>query len=166
MDEAQSSPTSLGVAFACLHRLQSWRRCDWLLFWLTGLLVLVLLWLHLSYPAPDLSPEAFTHIHQGMTEEEVEAVIGAPPGGYAVFSRRGETITEEWNESHKLQEWGDVHGYLRVGYDQHGYVCSKRLQYHIPREEYVWDRGSCWERLKHRAIPSQKPTIFYWCSPF
>jgi hypothetical protein len=151
MDEAQTTPKEPGLAFACLRQLQRWRRRDWLLLLITVFLIVALFWLLFSSPPPDLSPEAFNRIHHGMTEEEVETIIGARPGGYAEFWEWGETLAEEWDKACSRQEWADKHGYLCVGYDEHGYVCSKRLQYHAPHEEYSWDRRSWWERFKRAA---------------
>lgn len=65
------------------------RRLRWplLLLGLLAVLVGVAGWLLL--PADPIGPRAFERIQLGMTEEEVEAVMGSPAGSYV-----SETITD------------------------------------------------------------------------
>jgi hypothetical protein len=53
---------------------------------LVGLVAAVLLagglFLRLAYPRHDISPEGYERIDVGMTLEEVEAILGGPPGDH------------------------------------------------------------------------------------
>ena len=95
-----------------------------------------------------------------MTQEQVEAIVEARPGGYALFWAPGRELTEKWGEPSYSLGWSDTHGYLRVGFDEEGRVCNKWLMYGRD-EQIAWDRSSFWQRFKRRSIPSAEPMIGY-----
>jgi hypothetical protein len=53
--------------------------------WILGLSLLASLFVGvawLCWPQPRISPASFERIHEGMSQDQIEAIIGLPPGDY------------------------------------------------------------------------------------
>jgi hypothetical protein len=91
---------------------------------------------HLLPPRPGVTPENFHRLRLGMTEPEVEAILGEPT------VRGCET------------DWGDEHCYVRIlfrdGPPQGPYLLSEaQLETDNGRREYLPSRDpSFWDRVR------------------
>jgi hypothetical protein len=84
----------------------------------------------LNRPHADITEEVFNRIQDGMTEEEVAAIIGAPAGHYAssdvVFS-------VDWYRQiglnpECLKAWVGDDGAIMLEFDTQGHVCCKSYE--------------------------------------
>ena len=160
MEEVRNEPHATGEAFAAFHRLRHWRTRHWLLFTVPVFGSLIVAYLHFTSPPPNLSVESYERIREGMTEAEVEDIIGARPGGYGLFWGPGELRKEEWGTPVRAIRWTDEFGYLTVGLDVNGRVCKKVYEFAPQRPSAPRPRGSWWEELSWRSIP-REPGVCY-----
>lgn len=67
-----------------------------------------------------INKDSFGRIEKGMTSQEVESILGGPPGNYrSCFStRRRHTLVAGVT----AQEWESDQGAIRVGFDEEGKV--------------------------------------------
>jgi hypothetical protein len=81
---------------------------------------------------PPVSHERYERIREGMTVEEVEAVIGVPPGNYETRRHRRITYAFPWSDS----IWRGDEGAIAVRFDGSG-----RVKWHtfIDISEYTVD---------------------------
>jgi hypothetical protein len=88
-------------------------------------------------PHPRIDQASLDQIQMGMTEQEVRAVIGAPPGDYSVHE-----VVDTFGphvEGKFHQEWVGNGMSIVVGYDADGRVVDKGKVYHtgyIPRRTW------------------------------
>jgi hypothetical protein len=109
-------------------------------------LLLSLGWLtpRAASPSTRISPEAYERVASGMRREEVQAVIGLPPGDYrdGEHSPGGHSYTE-WSEEAGAEEFGagatagrlqwEGNGHSIVaGFNEAGVVTWKTLWKHVP----------------------------------
>jgi hypothetical protein len=76
----------------------------------------------LLFPRPGRVTEAaFERIEPGMTQAEVEAILGDPPGDYET-GRRGLVLNLYGNgvlmEGGRLEQWGGDEGFIQVGFGE------------------------------------------------
>ena len=102
--------------------------------WIAGCLLAVLavtLWLAFHRPAKDPQPvihwSAYDRIKVGMTREQVEALLGGPPGDYTDPARDIETIYDIWLNDERYQDevWWTDGWALCVRFDRDGLVAEK-----------------------------------------
>ena len=76
-------------------------------------------------PKPVITPERVRLIQEGMTQREVEALLGGPPGdyagGYSVHYRRGGVGDDDSNFSDGTNWWGRE-GMIQVQFNAEGRV--------------------------------------------
>ena len=93
----------------------------------------VLIWVVVQ-PNHAITGHGFSQIHRGMTEEEVEAALGVPPGNYTgehvtTLYQNGENDFIAGWELRKVEggkEWIGNHMSIYVRYDEHGRVADAR----------------------------------------
>src|SRR5262245_59132749 len=123
------------------------------LAWIAGTLVLLLaagygvLWL--TAPRHDINHKSFEAIKMGMTEQQVEAILGVPAGDYTTgpvigwpeISSNGWAICWE-RQPHK--SWISNEAAIHVYFDEQGLV--KRTTHRKPwlSEESLWARLRRW----------------------
>lgn len=94
--------------------------------------VLAVVWL--LWPEPAIGPASYERIRLGMTQAEVEAVIGLPPGiyhnqigGEALTSDvRGLPMSRSSDYHRSAEWWGTKHG-IFVAFDKSGAVVGCQL---------------------------------------
>jgi hypothetical protein len=84
-------------------------------------------------PEPSIKFDNFDRISKGMTEEEVEDLLGGPPGYYtrkfvgAVYAEGPKRVTGlELCQRQGGKEWIANRGSIYVEFDEHGRVCDAR----------------------------------------
>jgi hypothetical protein len=160
MEEVRNEARASGEAFAAFRRCRHWRPRHWFLFSIPLAVSLAIAWLHVTSPPPDLSVEKYKRICEGMTEAEVEEIIGARPVGYGYFVGPGDVLEEDWHSAVRWLRWSDSAGYLSVGLDADGRVSTKSFQYHSGSERSTRQRGSWWAELRRRCV-TREPGIIY-----
>jgi hypothetical protein len=159
MEEVRSDPPDTGKERGAVCAHQKWRRRVWFLLLVPVFVLLALAYLHFTSPPPELSVENVARIREGMTELEVEGIVGARSGGYGIFWGPGHSLSEEWGKPVRSRRWSDETGYLTVGFGADGRVCKKVYQYH-PTSQRPTRRASWWEKLIRRSVPGE-PGIAY-----
>jgi hypothetical protein len=88
-------------------------------------------------PAPRIGSESFDAIRKGMTQPEVEAVIGVPPGDYR--TRKWGLIIDPVGggtlmmaDLHRVESWLGNTGIIHVAFDEDGKVCWKHFVPAVP----------------------------------
>ena len=87
-----------------------------------GLVVFVL-----TRPQPTIDPATASRIARGMTEAEVDAVVGAPEGSYgrgAFLGRQEFDIFKSIVGSTKRKRWSGEQGIILVWFDSQGRVMA------------------------------------------
>jgi hypothetical protein len=82
-------------------------------------------------PVPRITKEHYERIAEGMTEKQVEAILGAPAGNYAtgpVLSMRPPRVKRWTSPPITTKTWRGDWGWIEVGFDKEGSVCSKSLR--------------------------------------
>jgi hypothetical protein len=161
MDEKPVAAVVNRHTLALCRRRQRWRVRDWIVYGVLILTTLVLAYLHVAAPPPSISCDSYELITAGMTEREVERIVGTRPGGYGEFSGPDAELSQKWSAPLRWSDWGNDYGILSVGYDADGRVCYKSLEYHprsVPEHPELWP---WWKRLAHRSIPSPQPYAIY-----
>jgi hypothetical protein len=152
MPSSTADPLENGVPQA-RGRPRMRKRLRWLVC-LAVVLVLVGVLVHLLFPsASPVTRVAFDRIQTGMTQAEVEAILGGPPGDYR--TRPMDPIYENHRstdpEIEPLQWWGDE-GEVLLTVESRGVVLSKDF-YAVPEwsigrfEMLKWRLLRCWERI-------------------
>jgi hypothetical protein len=136
--------------------------------WLIALVLLALLggagfWVALALrePAHGVTPEVVARIQEGMTPEEVEEIIGMPPGGYRpdvkhlwgrqkheppIFSQNtGKGI---W--AHESMYWLLEGAWVDVKLDGSSRVVSVEAHFHTPWQRV---RGQFWRTMRSAGWP-------------
>lgn len=87
----------------------------------------------------------FNRIRVGMTQAEVEAILGCPPGDYATRPWMADAFEEDYQEPDRLETWASDWGYIRVRFDKSDRVSAKELrdQFPIPQPGLL-DRLRAW----------------------
>ena len=127
------------------------------------LLVAFVAYLKLTSPPPDLSPEVYDAIREGMTQREVEHLVGARPGNYRTvvlsFEDRRRRFQQNWGQApHTFIFWQFDQTTLDVGFDADGRVCAKQL---LAEDRPAAPRLQGWRRLVDRYQPSPYCTQFW-----
>jgi hypothetical protein len=164
LDENLKSPGINQVELALFRGRKRWKTGEWVLYWIPLLAAGVVAYLHFTAPPPSISRDNYERVEAGMTEREVERIIGTRPGGYEVFYGPGDRLSQEWADPEGVVRWGNGYGILSVGYNAEGRVCTKQLEYNshsVPEHPELWP---WWKRLFNRSVPERKPDIVY--SPF
>src|SRR5262249_3717297 len=98
------------------------------------------------------------------SERDVDRIIRARPGDYGCFPNSGEWLSQEWGTAERWVFWADGFGILKVGYDDEGKVCGKKLEYRPNNTPARPDLGPWWRRLVKRSMPN--PILCRWYSYF
>jgi hypothetical protein len=122
-------------------------------------LALVLgLWL-LVWPRPHrINQEGFDWITEGMTQREVEEILGRPPGDYSY--RWDPSLLLSWRmvESHRLETWISDDGIGLVEFNEDARVVYKRFDLQNEWPERPWkERVS---RALDRSLPASWRAYF------
>jgi hypothetical protein len=114
-----------------------------------GLAVLTFLFMGEGRPWIDqgerIDEATFDRIEDGITQKEVEALLGQPPGDY-----KTQRIVEDfeydlgWPRSHL--EWRGNYGTIRVWFDKRERVCRKEFVGTHPLQPSFRDRLNRWYR--------------------
>ncbi len=111
--------------------------------------------LFLLWPGPDPGTRAtYDRIQNGMTESEVEAVVGLPPGDYATAPTeydRGTAGFEEFKAIPGLVQWSGDEGTILVGFDFSWRVAKKAYWPAVGKTEKSTLR-SWLRRLRRRFV--------------
>ena len=123
-------------------------------FVLTSLAV-ILLGMPLLLYAHRIRPEFFQRIRPGMTEADVEQLLGVPAGNYDGYEpgKLFLAIRLARAEPSDNKFWASRHGAVCVGFDNHG-----RVTHHF---RVMWIASTWWARLVDRLLP-QRPRED-WC---
>jgi hypothetical protein len=116
-------------------------------------LAVILLGMPMLFHPHRIRPESFERIRAGMTEAEVQELLGAPAGNYDGFKRSmidiypvsGLVLPAEPGDD---KFWASRHGAVRVSFDNHGRVVDHRRHMSVAS---TW-----WARLWHRLVPKQQ----------
>lgn len=76
-----------------------------------------------SRPRPQIDPATAAQLKGGMTEAEVDAVIGAPEGHYGpgfLLGRRDFDVFKTLAGAAKRKKWTGEHGIILVWFDNQG----------------------------------------------
>jgi len=79
----------------------------------------------LTRPQPTIDPATASRIARGMSEAEVDAVIGAPEGSYgrgSILGRQEFDIFKTIGGSAKRKRWSGERGIILVWFDSQGRV--------------------------------------------
>ncbi|MCI0742907.1 MAG: outer membrane protein assembly factor BamE [Gemmataceae bacterium] len=123
------------------------RRC----LWIVVVLVLLLgagygvLWLTAG-PRHRINKESFERIQEGMTEEEVESIIGVPAGDYTTGPVVVRLMLISFM-SPQCKSWKSNVGQIVVDFDSRGLITWKRYMDVTPVEESLWDKLRRWLRI-------------------
>ena len=161
MDKKPATLEHYRKTFTLFRRLKRWRKRDFIFYWGPLLAVCFVTYLRLTAPRPSISRDIYERVAAGMTEREVERIVGTRPGGYEMFSGSGKQLSREWADPERVAHWGNRYGILSVGYSLDRRVCSKQLEYHpysVPEHPELWP---WWKRLVNRSIPEREPARFY-----
>jgi hypothetical protein len=161
MDEKPIAPGYNRETLTLLRRLKRWRKRDWIFYWTPLLSASAVIYLYLTALPPSISRSSYERIAAGMTEREVEQIIGTRPGGYELYCGPGKQLSKKWADPMRVTRWVNHYGILAMGYNVDGQVCSKRLEYHavlVPERPELWP---WWKRLLNRSIPKQQPEIVF-----
>jgi hypothetical protein len=111
---------------------------------LVGLVATVALVLLARQSPVRITQESFDRIAVGMMEQEVEEIIGGPPGDYSPFLPTWTRVVEVAGDNH--QSWVGEELIIHVGFDSDGRVVDKGegfiLEY-MPKPTWV-DRVRTW----------------------
>jgi hypothetical protein len=91
---------------------------------------------------PRFGPERFACLTIGMTQDEVEAVLGCPPGDYRPKSWRSVSMFDRWGMSDLRASRGRTCQDLREAEDQ---AFKARLQAGKPDQLPTWTNRQRWE---------------------
>jgi hypothetical protein len=150
-------------AIATVRRMKRWRVRDWAVYSPLVVGSVALVYLCGTSPPPDISRGAYDRIQQGMTEWEVDDIVGARPGGYELFIAPGDRLERNWGTPERWASWGNRDGILTVAFDAEGRVCGKGLEHHPSAEGVLQSpapRG-WWARLVRRAVPDRQTRSVY-----
>lgn len=119
------------------------------ILWLMALLAVVLLggYVWLSVTSERIGPKAFSRIAEGLSEEEVCALLG-PPGYYAT-RETPRYFTSVGGIGHRRLRWEAWYSNsccIHVGFDPQGKVSDKWLKKH--EEKTIADRLRRWLGLE------------------
>lgn len=131
------------------------RRRLWLGLILLGFLITLLMsHTFVQKKWADIQPR-FDRIAEGMTQEEVEEILGFPPGEYRsspgfmlVGPGHIQKPAEEWTKSpYSLKVWYFDEGHVEVIFDRDGEVAGKYWQADNYNQPGLMDRLRTWLRL-------------------
>jgi hypothetical protein len=114
----------------------------WLLILFAGVVavsvVVVLLgvskWKRSHDPGRFIDREHWEAIQEGMSQAEVEALLGQPPGEYLTAPVVYTEPWIEWPEGERAEDWAGNEGLIRVYFDEAGKVEYARFS----RAEHTW----------------------------
>jgi hypothetical protein len=96
-------------------------------------------------PGRWIDREHYNRIWKGMTQAEIEALLGAPPGHYnrATTSYQSRDLTPEEPAQARRAYWVGDDGYIRVTFDpQAGTVVAKQFMEPVPPSSVAeWVHG-------------------------
>lgn len=168
------------------HRQGQWRGHRRMLHWVPMLIASVVLYLHITAPPPSISRYNYKRIEEGMTEREVERIIGTRPGEYESSEHSGRELEwigggeprccessghsgryleQFWSYPVLAVQWSNHYGRLCIGYGMDGRVSYKSLKYDpsvIPEQPELWPS---WKRLLVRSVPVKGSVVLFF-SPF
>jgi SmpA / OmlA family len=78
---------------------------------------------YLILPKVQATRDNYEKIRRGMNEQEVEAILGGPPGDYTTGPWRVE-LREAWDKGHTRRLWISDSGRIAVFFDQQGLARS------------------------------------------
>ncbi len=109
-------------------------------------------WLRLRL-RPRLRVENFRHVHPGLTQRDVERLLGGPPGNFGLGWGHGMMTLENFTGPRGSVErvWKDDSTRFEIYFDSHDVVVSsyKRAGYHQTRpEEYL---ANAWQWVVRRV---------------
>jgi hypothetical protein len=89
----------------------------------------------------NITADAYARIQLGMTQEEVEGILGVPPGDYAwgEWLKNDTLVSADFKSSNDRLRYELWHGSgvrIAIGFDQQSKVVSKT--YWIERRETIW----------------------------
>ncbi len=115
--------------------------------WILGLSLLASLFVGvawLCWPQPRISPASFERIHEGMSQDQIEAIIGLPPGDYYTGPRGvgGSTSRGPFGFPcvEKGRPWGKQTGRV-ISRQMVGIFCTYSLQSELQPSLIVLERG-------------------------
>ena len=78
----------------------------------------------------ELNRIGFKAVQPGMTQSEVESLVGGPPGSYGGMDIEGMTIrgVGEQSNGDTLEVWHDEEVWFEVHFDREGRVTDKYLR--------------------------------------
>jgi hypothetical protein len=96
----------------------------------TGLLVAALFLPFLLAQPIHISEANRARIEPGMSQREVETILGAPPGDYE--TGRSGIVLDPYGggvlmNHGRIEEWGGDEGFIQVGFDEHDIVLWTRF---------------------------------------
>ena len=115
------------------------------------LVVVGVMVLWLAAPKHRINEESFKLIREGMTQQEVEAILRVPPGDYSnggfvvrvEFANNGYSLMDDKDQK---KFWTDNDLQIMVNFDPSGKVHNTRCYLVIPPETFL-DRFRSWLRL-------------------
>ena len=98
---------------------------------------------------PEITQDTYQRVELLMTEEEIEAVVGGPPGDYtrALYAITGGGVPPKDNGQpvRQYRYWVTPYGYLAVGFAEDGRACSKSFdKVVLLREPTLFERVFGW----------------------
>ncbi|MCI0376235.1 MAG: hypothetical protein L0215_01380 [Gemmataceae bacterium] len=116
------------------------------LLWIAATLVLLLgagyavLWL--TGPGHRINALSFERIQEGMTEKEVEEILGVPAGDYGTKAHPELTVLPLGDR----KRWTSDDAQIVVDFDKRGLVVLKRLGF-VRVGESIWQKLRRWLRI-------------------
>jgi hypothetical protein len=103
-------------------------------------------WWRLSAP-PRINWDDFRQLKAGMTQEEVEAILGGPPGDYSAGPPQNkQNITISFADDPILtrKEWRSDTLKIAVGFDDQGRLARSGMAGDIGPRPSIWQRLRVW----------------------